>query len=266
MSKILTFSNKSRSLISIVLSIIISVLFVVVIVEAATTISSNISTDGTLSVTGASTLTGVVTAGDNITVPAAYGLDTATAGALNIGTSTATSITIGSGSAATTFNGALIIGADGAGVDVTFYTDTASEEFLWDASENQIVLDGADGTTVFNITDGNLVINDTASTTNLIVGGDSANGTIAGIVFGTCTYNPGGAITASSTLSTNCTGATGVRTGDRVFVTPRNLENNLIFTNASSTVVNVIQVSVYNTGVTGDVSPLSATWDWMAIR
>jgi len=45
------------------LAIIVGVLFVVGSVQAATTISSNISTGGTLSVTGASTLSGDVTLG-----------------------------------------------------------------------------------------------------------------------------------------------------------------------------------------------------------
>jgi hypothetical protein len=85
------FKNKVGP-VSVVLSVIISVLFVVAVVEAATTISANINTGGTLTVTGVSTF------GDNITVPAAYGLDTAGAGALNIGTTTATSINYGGSS------------------------------------------------------------------------------------------------------------------------------------------------------------------------
>ena len=56
---------------------------------------------GALTVTGATTLsstlgvTGLATFSNNITVPAAYGLDTAAAGVLNIGTTTATTINIG---------------------------------------------------------------------------------------------------------------------------------------------------------------------------
>jgi len=113
---------------------------------------------------------------------------------------------------------------------------------------------------------GNLTVIGTASSTDAIIGGDDTNGTIAGIVFGTCTYNPGEAITASSTLITSCTGADGVRTADRVFVTPRSLEDQLIFTSASSTAANVIQVSVFNAGGRGDLTPASRSWDWMAIR
>ena len=54
MSKINTLLQKTGP-VSIILSVIFSVLFVVTVVQAATTIGSNISTDGTVSVTGLST-------------------------------------------------------------------------------------------------------------------------------------------------------------------------------------------------------------------
>jgi len=71
--------------------------------NAITIGSSGITTTnaGALTVTGAATLsstlgvTGLATFSNNITVPAAYGLDTAAAGVLNIGTTTATTINIG---------------------------------------------------------------------------------------------------------------------------------------------------------------------------
>jgi hypothetical protein len=139
----------------------LSVLFVVGAVDAATTISTNISTGGTLAVTGSSTLTGAISAsstaqitgaftaygnstfgdastdinlftgalyasttalftnglttyapivaGGNITVPAGYSLDTATAGVLNLGTTTANAITIGKSGMTTTFPGAVTV-------------------------------------------------------------------------------------------------------------------------------------------------------------
>jgi len=55
MSKTTKFLKNSGP-ISVILSVILSVLFVVNVVQAATTIGSNISTDGTVSVTGLSTL------------------------------------------------------------------------------------------------------------------------------------------------------------------------------------------------------------------
>ncbi|MEK7093586.1 MAG: hypothetical protein AAB927_03840, partial [Patescibacteria group bacterium] len=57
MSKINTFlRNRNTGPISAILSVVLSVLFVVTVVQAATTIGSNISTDGTVSVTGLTSL------------------------------------------------------------------------------------------------------------------------------------------------------------------------------------------------------------------
>jgi len=102
----------------------------------------------------------------------------------------------------------------------------------------------------------------------MLIGSEGSG--ITQFLFGTCTYNPSASITASTTLSTNCTGATGVETFDRVFVTPVSLEEGLVMTSASSTISDVIQVTVHNTGqgtvLGADISPASATWNWMAIR
>ncbi len=68
MSKISAFYKKQGLFPQTIISIILSVLFVVTVVQAATTISTNISTGGTLSVTGASTLTGNVTAAGTLAV------------------------------------------------------------------------------------------------------------------------------------------------------------------------------------------------------
>ncbi len=105
----------------------------------------------------------------------------------------------------------------------------------------------------------------TTSSAGMFIG--SVGSGISALLFGTCAYTPGVAITASTTKSTNCTSATGVISTDRVFVTPRNLDANLIFVSASSTADDVIQVSVFNTGIaTGTFQPTPATWDWMVIR
>ncbi len=55
MSKATKFLKNSGP-VSVILSVVLSVLFVVTVVQAATTIGTNISTDGTVSVTGLSTL------------------------------------------------------------------------------------------------------------------------------------------------------------------------------------------------------------------
>lgn len=181
----------------------------------------NLTTTGTLAsgaltVTGATILsstldvTGITTLGNNVTVPAAYGLDTAGSGALNIGTTTATSINIGR-----------------AGVPAVI------------ANASSTLANFGGGTTIGNI------------------------------VFGTCTVTIG-TVTASSTAVADCA-ATGVTTDHKVFVTPYITDPNIIFTSASSTGTNTIQVSVYNTGWVDGVpgtndDPANNTWSWMAIK
>ena len=103
----------------------------------------------------------------------------------------------------------------------------------------------------------------TTSSAGAIVGIDGSP--VNQIRFGTCTYNPGAVVTTSG-LSTNCTGATGVTPTDRVFVTPQQLELGLIFTAASSTAADVIQVTVLNATTTGGITPASRSWFWMAIK
>ena len=105
----------------------------------------------------------------------------------------------------------------------------------------------------------------TTSSAGMVIG--SSGTAITQMLWGTCTYNPGASIVGSSTRSTNCTGATGVRSGDKIFITPNSLATHLVMTSASTTSTNdVIQVSVYNTGVIGTITPASATWTWMAMR
>ena len=196
--------------ISVSLAVIASVFLVTGMVSAATTISTDIATNGTLTVDTTSTLTGVVTLGSNMTVPNGYGLDVVTGGgALNIGTTSATSVIIGSSSAKV-------------GI----------------ASTSPYVALGVTGTT-------------TAST---------------GMVIGTCSVNLP-AMAASTTAVATCV-AVGVKTFDKVFVTPNSLPNYVMFTGASSTDVDTIQVSAFNVGSSTAqiVDPAAATWSWMAIR
>lgn len=93
--------------------------------------------------------------------------------------------------------------------------------------------------------------------------------TIAGISFGTCAVDPQ-SITASSSalVSTSCA-ATGVVSGDKVFVTPPTaMENTLLLVgaSASTTASGFIEIKIHNTGNTGNVDGASRTWSWMAIR
>ena len=67
-------------------------------------------------------------------------------------------------------DGTLVVGADGAGEDVTFHSGTAGDYLLWDSSEEKLILEGTNGATVLDITDGNVVIGDGT----LVVGSDGA--------------------------------------------------------------------------------------------
>ena len=239
------FKNK-RGPVSVVLSVIISTLFIVGIVEAATTISANIVTGGTLSVTGASTLTGVITAGNNITVPAAYGLDTAGGGILNLGTTTATTINIGSLTGNTVIGGLLTVpaayGLDTAGAGaLNIGTSTATSITIGD-------------TGVITTFPGSVTIGTTASTSALKVGDEADVSTINGLVFGFCTI-PATSVTATSTSYADCTGATGVVANDRVFVqATSSLPANFLIQAASTTVNGIINVRIYNTGYPAGVT------------
>jgi len=201
--------------------------------SASSTISTNISTDGTLTVTGASALTGAVNASStlatsgNMTVVAGYGLDTAGGGVLNLGTTTATSVIIGSSSAKV-------------GI----------------ASTSPYVALGVTGTTTASL--------------GMVIGGNGSG--VSQLLFGTCTPTIG-ALTGSSTVSVICTGSEAVNgTGWRVFVTPKingaaDEDKDIIFVSASSTTLG-IQVSVLNVNLSGlgTRNPTDNAWYWMALR
>ena len=226
-----------RGPVSITLAVVLSVLFVTGLVNAATTISTNISTAGTLTVDTTSTLTGAVTMGSTlavsgavnasstlatsgkITVPNGYGLDTAGAGTLNLGTSTATSVIIGSATAKV-------------GI----------------ASTSPYVALGVTGTT-------------TASA-GMVIG--ALGSPVTQLLFGTCSVDPADSLAATTTQSATCT-ATGVVAGDKIFVTsPSNLEFNLLFTGATAA-AGSITITVFNNSTT-TISATAKTWSWMAIR
>jgi hypothetical protein len=72
-----------------------------------------------------------------------------------------------------TVTGALTIGSDGSGHDVTFHSGTSGDSFVWDASEELLTITGTNGQTALNIADGNLVVAD-----NIDLEGDiDVNGT-----------------------------------------------------------------------------------------
>ena len=72
-------------------------------------------------------------------------------------------VSIGDGTLAV--SGAVTVGTDGAGADVTFHSATASDNFLWDASDEKLVITGTDGQNALEVADGNVEITDTLTVT-----------------------------------------------------------------------------------------------------
>ncbi|MEK7636607.1 MAG: hypothetical protein AAB362_02875 [Patescibacteria group bacterium] len=268
MSFIPSLRAKAQKGISVALPILIPLFAVAVTVSAATTISTNITTGGTLSVTGLSTLLGgatttTLTLLNGETIANAVDGTIALTGSFTVSDST----TLGDADA-----DALTIRAGTWSLTSTA-TSTASMTNGLNFDSNTLVLDAGGNKVGVGSSSPFVALGVTGTTTSSAGAIFGLNGSaISQVRFGVCTYNPGGAISASSTVSTNCTSATGVGTSDRVFVTPVNLENGLVMTSASSTSADVIQVSVLNTGwVNGGthgvaITPASRSWFWMAIR
>ena len=113
-------------------------------------------------------------------------------------------------------------------------------------------------TTLVSATTTHIGVTGTASTTNLVVGG--AGSTIAGINFGFCNI-PNSTIAASTTKAVDCSSATGVATGDRVFVmATSSLQTNFAVLAASSSAGTVVSLYIANLGyptavtTTGNIS------------
>lgn len=85
-----------------------------------------------------------------------------------------------------------------------------------------------------------------ATTTTLVVGSGSAS-TVSGMVLGFCTAASVNVAATSSAMLT-CNSATGITSGDRIFVqATSSLPSNFVITAASSTSAGVIQIRVLNT-------------------
>jgi len=103
---------------------------------------------------------------------------TAFAGALTgnvTGNASGTAATVtGAAQTAITSVGALTgltIGSDGTGGDVTFYSDTAGDSMVWDASEEKLTITGTNAQTALAVADGNVTMADDLTVTGDIVGG-----------------------------------------------------------------------------------------------
>jgi hypothetical protein len=77
----------------------------------------------------------------------------------------------GSGSAWSSTLPSVGFGTDGSGVDVTFYSATAGDNMLWDASEEKLVITGTNGQTALDVADGDVTIADALTVTGAVTAG-----------------------------------------------------------------------------------------------
>jgi hypothetical protein len=81
----------------------------------------------------------------------------------------------------TSATGAVTVGASGTGADVTFYSGTAGDLFLWDASEECLDITGTNGQNALRVLDGNVSLADDLAVTGAttLTGALAANGGIS---------------------------------------------------------------------------------------
>ncbi|OGZ29920.1 MAG: hypothetical protein A2931_00940 [Candidatus Niyogibacteria bacterium RIFCSPLOWO2_01_FULL_45_48] len=228
MQKVSSFFD-TRRISGIVAATVLSLLLVAGFTYGVTTISTNINTAGTLTVSGTSAFTGNITSAGNINATGTLQVtDAFTAyGAVTLGDAVTDNITI-TGNATSS--------------NSLFVTGTANFKGL-------------------------------ASTSQLVVGGQGTNGTISGMIIGTCDLTAQ-TFTASTTKTVYCSNATGVRAGDKVFVSATSslavgAVNELwlvaLTGAASSTVSGRIDVDIMN--IVGKTSPtIAGTLNFWAVR
>ncbi len=212
-------------------------LFITAAVSASTTISTNISTGGTLTVTGLTTLVYASSTTQSLTgnliVTGRSDLD---------GQASTTRLSV--------FD-TLYVG----GTSTTTIKGNNTASTIAYASSTSMTWTG------------------TASTSALIVGGNSINGTLAGLIFGTCDLQQS-SVTASTTRGVQCTTATGISTAFKVFVTATSSltgtlgtvpgVNGFVIVSASSTSANIIGVELSN--LTGATASVAGTLNFWAVR
>ena len=93
------------------------------------------------------------------------GSSTASAGAVMMGTGSGTSAWDTSPS----ILGALTVGADGAGHDVTFHSDTAGDALVWDSSAESLTITGTNGQTALAVADGDVTVADSLTVSGALV-------------------------------------------------------------------------------------------------
>lgn len=240
------------------------------IAQAATTISTNISTDGTLSITGLATFLGGATttqitllSGDTIKNTTAS--TTIVSGALqSTGGFTATTgsftSTLGvTGLSSLAFASSTLFSANSA-----YFGATATSTFSSAGALTLIAdLTLQNGEVISNSTNGTVSIGGasdvvkilgTASTSAIRVGDEPATPVINGMVLGYCSFADVTSFTASTTKYVDCTTTpTGaLLTTDRVFVqATSSFDSPFVIQAASSTGVSTVNLRVLNTGLDG---------------
>ena len=251
---------------------LLAVLLIQGVVFAATTISTNVSTDGNLTVSGNTTL------GDAATDRAIFTgtLQASTTALFTSGFTTYGNWTIDRSATTTvTFNqrginfdsNTFVINPDANRVGILTANPRTALDVVGTASTTRVIAAtsvGVASTTPYVALG---VTGTTTSSAGMTIG--ALGSKVTALRFGTCTFDPA-SMNASTTRSTNCTSATGVRANDRVFVTLRSMPNGIVFVSASSTADNVIQITISNTGWGppngAAINVPSTQIDWMSLR
>jgi hypothetical protein len=66
-------------------------------------------------------------------------------------------------------DGTLTVGSDGAGEDVTFYSDTAGDSMVWDSSAEKLTITGTNGQDALDVADGDVSITDSLTVSGGLV-------------------------------------------------------------------------------------------------
>ena len=162
-------------------------------VLTTTSVTGNLTGNVTGNVTGSSgsTTGNAATATALATARAINGVDfdgtaaitvTAAAGTLSGNTLkssvTASSLTSVGTLTSLTLGGALTVGSDGSGYDVTFHSGTSGDSFAWDSSEEKLTITGTNGQTSLDVADGDVNIAD-----NVVIGGTATFNAGSPLVF-----------------------------------------------------------------------------------
>ena len=114
-----------------------------------------------------------------------------------------------------TFTSGFVVGSDGSGADVIFYSGTSGDNMTWDASEECLTITGTDGQQALKIADGDLVVVDKLyiydNDGGEYISGDGSTATLTGAWASANMTITGGAISGITDLAV-ADGGTGAST------------------------------------------------------